>query len=474
MLFNSFAYLLIFLPCVVVVTTLVRRFYSTTAAQACVLASSLIFYAWFRPSHLPYLLVSICCNVYLAHRISRAAQPQRKRWLQLAMVLNVGFLCAFKYVNFFLKAVSFVTHRHFLVPDLEFPLGISFFTVTQIMYLVDCYEDLLPPLTLFQHASFVAFFPYVISGPLAKAKRMLHQFGNTGEATQPDWEMTARGCFLISIGLFKKVVFAFVFGQVADFGFAVRGRLSALEAWTFVFAYTLQIYFDFSGYSDMAVGSALLLGIQIPRNFEAPLRSKSVIEFWRRWHISLSDFITTYLYTPIVKAFRTATLFTSAVATLIAMTIAGLWHGPSGTFVLFGIIHGVGLVTNQYWRKKKAPKIPAFFSWVLTFMLIASAFAMFRSTSVHAGARMIAELFSPLHPFAYHHLLTLHKAISMKVFILPLLAGTVCAFYGRSSNDLERALQPSLRTSVAFSLLTVVSWLFLNSNVSQEFLYFRF
>jgi len=472
MLFNSFAYLLVFLPCVVVATNFVRRTRGAAAAQLCVLVASLIFYAWFKPTHLPYLVASICVNLLLAARISAALQPQRKRWLQLALFLNIGFLCTFKYVNFFLRAVPCLAHRHLLLPDLAFPLGISFFTVTQIMYLVDCYEELIPPLTLFEHATFITFFPYVISGPLAKAKRMTHQFRNFGTAV--DAEMLGRGCYLICIGLFKKVVFAFSFGRVADYGFAVHGRLSAVEAWVFAVAYTLQIYFDFSGYTDMAVGSAMLLGIQIPRNFDAPLRSKSIIEFWRRWHITLSDFITTYLYTPILKSFPKATLATAAVSTLIAMTIAGLWHGPSVTFILFGMMHGVGLVVNQYWKKKKAPKLPAFVSWAFTFMLVVAAFAMFRATGAQAGIRMISAMYNPLHAVSHSHLSAMLDTVSLSVFGVPMLVGIVCAFYGPSSDQMERAFKPTVLRSAAASLLTVVSWLFMSSNVAQDFVYFKF
>ena len=474
MLFNSFGYLLIFLPCVVLMTILARRLSGPRAAQLCVLVASLLFYAWFSPSHLPYLLGSMVCNALLARRISAAAQPKRKRWLELALVLNVGFLAAFKYINFLLRGFPFSVHRGLLFPDLEFPLGISFFTVAQIMYLVDCYEKLVAPSTLLEHATFVSFFPYVISGPIAKAKRMVHQFGSFGTGTENGSEMLARGCYLISIGLFKKIVFAFAFGYIADFGFAIPGKLSALEAWVFTIAYTLQIYFDFSGYTDMAVGSAMLLGIQIPRNFDAPLRSKSIIEFWKRWHITLSNFITTYLYTPILKSFRNATLATAAVATLVAMTIAGLWHGPAWTFVLFGTMHGVALVVNQYWRKKKVLKLPMFLSWMLTFMFVASAFAVFRAVNMPAGVRMLSSLFNPVHGFTYQHLKDMHEAFSLKIFGLPIVAGAICAFYGPSSDQMERSFEPAFGKAVFVSFLTLISWLFMNSNISQQFVYFKF
>ena len=235
------------------------------------------------------------------------------------------------------------------------------------MYLVDCYEGLSPALILFDHATFVSFFPYVISGPIAKSKRMVHQFDNFGGVPDERSTLIARGLYQFSIGLFKKVILADAFASIANLGFGTGSRLSAAEAWIFSVCYTMQIYFDFSGYSDMAIGSAMMLSVEVPRNFDAPLRSKSIIEFWQRWHISLTNFITTYLYTPILKKFERATLTASAISTLIAMTIAGLWHGPSWTFVAYGAIHGCGLAINQFWRKKKMPKIPAFASWLLDF-----------------------------------------------------------------------------------------------------------
>ena len=474
MLFNSFAYLLAFLPCIVILATLSRRYFGQVASQACVLLASLVFYAWFQPANLPYLLASIAANLLLANKIVKSQQPQRKRWLQLALFLNIAFLCTFKYVNFFLRGVSMAFHQNFMLPDLQFPLGISFFTLAQIMYLVDCYEGLLPPLTLFQHATFVSFFPYVISGPIAKAKRMAHQFENFGTATENQWEMLARGCYIFSIGLFKKTVFAYTFAQIADFGFGIRGRLSVLEAWIFAIAYTLQIYFDFSGYSDMAVGSALMLGVQIPRNFDSPLRSKSIIEFWTRWHISFSDFINTYIYTPIIRSFRKRTILANSIALIITMTIAGLWHGPSVTFVVYGILHGIALAINHIWRKKKAPKLPAFVSWLITFAFVVTALAIFRSNGVTHARIILTEMYNPFHLFQHKQLLALHKAVSIKLIALPLLAGLVCAFYGPSSNEMERDLQPRTRVFVAFSLLTVVSWLYMSSTIAQEFLYFKF
>jgi alginate O-acetyltransferase complex protein AlgI len=477
MLFNSSEYMAVFFPLVFFGCLLLRRLPGKTtgprAAQAWILLASLVFYSWFKLSNLPYLLVSIVVNWLLASAVARAEQPTRKRLLQLGLVLNIGFLCAFKYVNFFAANVAFLLPRAFHLPELEFPLGISFFTLTQIMYLVDVYEDLLPAMGLFDYSTFVSFFPYVISGPIPKAKRIKHQMGDFGGKPDGYPELVARGLFLFSIGLFKKVLLADGFAKLADIGFAPSAHLSSLEAWSFATAYMMQIYFDFSGYSDMAIGCALMLGIEIPRNFDAPLRAKSIIEFWTRWHISLSQFITTYMYTPMVKSMGRISLFTSALATLFAMTVAGLWHGPAWTFVVYGVIHGLALGCNQYWRKKKMPRIPAFPSWVLTFFVVIFAEIFFRAVSLGAGGRIALSLFNPHHGLG---LATLAPALHglTAVNLAMILVGLLVAFYGKSSDELSREFKPTVANVAATSGLFVASSLFLAFNTSQSFLYFQF
>ena len=479
MLFNSSEYMAVFLPVVLLLCILLRRFAGPRAAQGWILASSLFFYTWWKPANLPYLIGSILVNFAIAHAITRAEQPVRKRLMQLGLVLNIGYLCLFKYVNFFLASLGSLLPHGFHLPDLDFPLGISFFTLLQIMYLVDVYEELLPAMGLFDYSTFVSFFPYVISGPIARSKRMKHQFQDFGGKpegkTLPDGHsgLVARGLFLFTMGLFKKVLLADAFAKVANPGFAAYGHLSSLEAWVCSIAYTLQIYFDFSGYSDMAIGSALMLGIEIPRNFDAPLRAQSIVEFWQRWHISLSQFITTYLYTPMLKSMWRVSLVTSAIATFFAMTIAGLWHGPAWTFVIYGVIHGCALAINQYWRKKKMPAVPAFPSWLLTFLVVDLALLFFRSISLHAGGAMVRAMLNPHQPLAHA---TLSPAIAgltaVNLAMLPL--GIVLAFFGKSSDELSREFKPTLANALVTSAVFTGSCLFMAFNTSQSFLYFQF
>ena len=480
--FNSLAYLLAFLPFVLILVAIARKLPIPRAPQVVVFLASMIFYSWAKPANLAYLLGSILVNWQLSQWIVATQGLARKRLLQLGLALNIGFLCLFKYVNFLLTSIPYFANHHIRIPDLAFPLGISFFTLAQIMYMVDCYQETNQPSSLFDHATFVSFFPNVISGPIAKARRILHQFPSLNAPAGPSADTVARAMYLFSMGLIKKVVLADAFSQAADFGFNSAKNMSALEAWIFVSCYTLQIYFDFSGYSDMAIASALFLGVEIPRNFDAPLRSTSIIEFWTRWHISLSDFITAYLYTPILKSFESATLQTSAIATLIAMSIAGLWHGPSWTFVIFGFIHGAALVTNQYWKKlfkkkkgKKSIVLPDWLCWLLTFAVVDIAFVFFR-----AGTLRAARIYLP-HLVNIHHLIGTTNlshmngnGIMVSVYILAQVGGAILAFTGKSSEQLANNFKPTAMNALATVAFALVALVFLNSSISKPFVYFAF
>jgi alginate O-acetyltransferase complex protein AlgI len=393
-----------------------------------------------------------------------AAQPEgtRKRWLVLGLICNIALLCSFKYV-------AFVFGRFFTVPNWDFPLGISFFTLTQIMYLVDVYQGLNGPIGLFDHATVVSFFPYVSSGPIVRAKEVADQL------PQPDVDVdrARRGLYLFALGLAKKVVLADTFATVASTGFAAAGTLSTVEAWAFALAYSFQIYFDFSGYSDMAVGSAALLGFEIPQNFDAPYRSTSISEFWQRWHISLSRFITNYLYTPILRSFGKATLRTSAVATFLAMGIAGFWHGPAWTYIIFGLLHGAALAVNQVWKKKKL-KLPPGMGWLATFLFVVVAFVVFRSPTLSVAGKVLWAMVP--HGGNLLGVATLSEAMpwTPTVLVRPLGIGVVLAFFFKSSSQLAAAFEPTAKRALATAALVVVCFFFLNSSVAKQFVYFAF
>jgi len=393
--FDSASYLILFLPAVALVHWALRRLFRASVAQTWLLLASFAFYSLgAAPLHLFLLAASILCNWSIARRMCSCEQPApRRAWLHVGLWGNIVFLGVFKYTAFFLGGVYPLLHISAPVPHLAFPLGISFYTLTSIMYLVDSYQKLNEPLSLFDYSSAIAFFPYVTSGPIVRGASIASQFHGELQANERAILFTA-GLYRLASGLLKKIVLADLFANLAQAGFASMPRLSFTDAWIASVAYTLQIYFDFSGYSDIAVGSAALLGIRIPENFNWPYISASISEFWQRWHMSLSLFITHYLYTPLVRSFGKATLRTSAIATLLAMAIIGLWHGPAMTYVVFGAMHGVALVINQVAKKRKI-KLPRPVGWLLTILFVNSAFVVFRAPDLAAAAHALRMMYVP-------------------------------------------------------------------------------
>jgi alginate O-acetyltransferase complex protein AlgI len=472
MLFSSFSYLLMFLPVVALAYAACRRYGGSTAGQACLLLASLVFYSYSGTRNLLLLLASIAFNWLVVNRMAAAASDRARRlWLIVGLTANVGLLLAFKYLNFFAQALTVLGLPAVALPDWAFPLGISFFTLTQVMYLVDCFQGIAAPVSLFRHATFVSFFPYITSGPLVRAESVIPQL-EAPAAGDSRLMMACQGVFIIALGLAKKIVLADSFAQVADAGFSAAAALSTAEAWVFSLAYSLQLYFDFSGYSDMALGSALLFGIRIPQNFNGPYLAASISEFWQRWHISLSQFITNYLYTPILRSMGRATLWTSAVATIIAMGIAGLWHGPALTFVVFGLMHGVALALNQRWRKYKR-KMPWVMAWLITLVFVNAAFVVFRSPDLSSALHMLGQLLPHAHTGG---MATLDGVlpISLSLVLQPVLYGTILAFVPWTSAQLTERFRPTLLNSALTCALLLLSALYMNSAVAKRFVYFAF
>ena len=334
------------------------------------------------------------------------------------------------------------------------------------MYLVDCYEGMLKPSTLREHALVVSFFPTVTMGPILRVKNVLTQFRETANKGI-SLEQLAPSIALFSIGLFKKVVIADSFAIIANVGYGSPSTLSMIEGWVTSLSYTLQIYFDFSGYSDMAIAIAMALGIKIPINFNSPYKSKSIVEFWQRWHISLTTFITTYVYTPMVRSFKKITFQKAMLATLIAMIIVGVWHGSTINFVIFGFLHGVGLVLNNYWRKKIKIKLPNFLAWFLTFIYINFAFVFFRADSFLDAIQVLTSMFN-LNLLTYPELVQLG---ANKLAIPPMIIGALLIFAKRNSNQIIKEFNPTAINLIGFSILAIISMIYLNSNFSQEYIY---
>ncbi len=473
MLFNSFGYVFLFLPAAAAVYGIARSFIGQRSAQVWLLLCSLFFYSFAKPSNLLLLLGSILFNWGIGRLLGLSSLEKYRRGIfRTGLIVDISFLFSFKYVNLLLLGIAALHGPQWVLPDLEFPLGISFFTLSQIMYLVDTYQAPESTNSFFDHVTFVSMFPYVTSGPISRSMEVVPQFARS-LPNQTRWDMACRGVFLFAMGLVKKVMFADSFARVANEGFQPGIQYSTIEAWLFCLAYTFQIYFDFSGYSDMAVGSALMLGIEIPKNFDAPFRSLSISEYWQRWHISLSAFITSYLYTPLLRSFGgRATISKSVVATLIAMTIAGLWHGPSWTFVVYGLTHGIALAANQVWKRRKL-RMPAALSWALTFGFVVMSFALFRSPNILTAFRIYGFMLPQSNLLGVDNLRHV-VPFTLATLGRPMILGLFVVFLFKTTNQLAEQMRFGPSSALATAALFLIAMFFMNSTTAKTFIYFAF
>ena len=399
MLFNSYAFLFGFLPAVLLLYFLLGR-RSAQAAIAFLAAASLFFYGWWNPRYLLLLCGSVVFNYIVGRRLARspvrASGDQATLWLGIAG--NLGLLAAFKYASFFAANANALTGLALPIPHIVLPLGISFFTFTQIAYLVDAYRKEVREYRFVNYGLFVTFFPHLLAGPVLHHAEVMPQFARAA-SFRFNPENFAVGLTIFAIGLFKKVVLADSIAEFATptFDAAAQGAsLGFLAAWGGALSYTFQLYFDFSGYSDMAIGLARLFGIVFPANFNSPYKAASIIDFWRRWHMTLSRFLRDYLYIPLGGG-RCHPLRRHANL-MVTMLLGGLWHGAGWTFVIWGGLHGLYLVLNHAWRAARGrwfrdfalPPAPArLLGQLLTFVAVVVAWVFFRAESFAAAQAML-------------------------------------------------------------------------------------
>lgn len=385
MLFNSSTFIVVFLPIVLLsFFSLVRLGYRQVAISWLVL-SSLFFYSWYNINYLWLILASITINFWIGKRLT--TYPSRLI-LALGICINLGLLGYFKYANFFVDSVNWVAGTTFHLDEILLPLAISFFTFQQIAYLVDTYRGLTQQQGFLYYALFVSFFPQLIAGPIVNHRQVMPQLINP-HIFAPKAENFAIGIGIFTIGLFKKVVLADNLAIYADPVFATANQdvtLTFVEAWGGILAYTFQLYFDFSGYSDMAIGLAKLFGVNLPINFASPYKARNIIDFWRRWHITLSKFLQQYLY--ISLGGNRKGLPRRYLNLMLTMLLGGLWHGAGWAFILWGGIHGVALVLNHAWQNicqrynfNADYRWAGFLAKLLTFLVVAIAWVPFRAES---------------------------------------------------------------------------------------------
>jgi len=506
MLFNSYVFLFAFLPLTLGGFFLVggalggRR--RRQAAVAFLVLASLTYYGWWDPAYLGLIGVSIFANFYVGLLLSREGAGRRFKRVALTfgVVLNLSLLGYFKYAGFLARSVDALLDLGLEVGPIVLPLAISFFTFQQIAYLVDAYEGKTREYSFLDYCLFVTFFPQLIAGPIVHHKEMLPQFEQE-ETYRPRARNLSVGAAFFTMGLFKKVVIAdsmALFANPVFSGAETGAALSFADAWTGAMAYTMQLYFDFAGYSDMAIGLAAMFGIRLPVNFDSPYKATSIIDFWRRWHITLSRFLRDYLYIPLGgnrkgKARRYVNL-------LITMLLGGLWHGAGWTFVVWGGLHGLYLCVNHAYRAVRmkilgveGPAGPGALvaHRAITFLAVVVGWVFFRAESFE-GAGVILRAMSGADGLA----------MESPVGVADLAAGgqialaTLIALFLPNTNEImasharplgwaphpepgspslgARALQwrPTIWHGVALGAAAVMSILFISR--ANEFLYFQF
>lgn len=397
MLFNSFVFLFQFLPVVLAGCWLLAA-WKSSAAKIWLIFSSLFFYSWWHASHVFVILSVMLFTFAVGQGMLRTSHPGwRKVLLVAGLAVDLAVLGYFKYFNFFVGSLNAWVGTSFRLDPILLPLAISFFTFQKVAFLMDVYQGKIRRSPFADYCLFVTFFPQLIAGPIVHYRELAPQFLQKN-ALRIRLSNFSVGFSMFVMGLFKKVLVADSLAPIANVLFqqAADGRVPTMaDAWVGALAYALQLYFDFSGYSDMAIGLARMFGIQLPQNFHSPYKSASIVEFWRRWHITLSNFLRDYVYIPLGgNRCGKMRVFSNLVVT---MFIGGLWHGAGWTFVLWGLLHGAFLAVNHAWQKMPASKWgrgwlkgPA---WVLTFVCVLVAWVFFRATSIADAGRVLTGMF---------------------------------------------------------------------------------
>lgn len=406
MLFNSYEFIFLYMPVVFAGFFLIAQ-KTHQGAIAWLGLASIFFYAYWSLYALPVIVASICLNYWLGFYLSNHKTRYRQYLLIFSISLNLFALIYFKYADFFIANTNILRIAMGMEPlsslNIILPIGISFFTFTQIAFLIDSYQGKVNERSFLQYVLFVSFFPHLLAGPVLHHKQMMPQFSDP-KTFVINYEKIELGIIIFTIGLAKKILLADPMGGYADilFNSAQSGTTPNFGlSWLGSFSYTFQLYFDFSGYSDMAVGIALLFGIWLPFNFNSPFKATSIIDFWQRWHITLTKYVGEYLYVPItLKLMRLGfgkpvfieVIYSLVFPTMLIFLILGIWHGANWTYVVFGGMHGTYIVINHIWRKifppsnKKSNKVPyerlkKLAGWALTFLAVNISFVMFRANS---------------------------------------------------------------------------------------------
>ena len=482
MLFNSYEFIFIFLPITLILYFWLNRYNKNRLAKAWLVIASLYFYSYFHKSYLILITISILVNYFIGQKLSSNKYNviQRKILLTIGVVFNLGGLGYFKYYDFFIGNINSLLGTNFTLLHILLPLGISFFTFQQLSFIVDSYKRYDLTYDFLDYCLFVTFFPQLIAGPIVLPTEMLPQF-EAEENKKINWENMNKGLYIFSIGLAKKVIIADTIANFANAGFDMMDKLNFIEAWLTSISYTLQLYFDFSGYCDMAIGIGLMFNIILPANFNSPYKSTNIQEFWKRWHMTLGRFMTNYLYIPLggnrkgeVKTLRN--LF-------IVFLASGIWHGAGWNFIIWGMLHGICIVIHRIW-KNSGRKLNKLVGWFITINLVNIFWVFFRAQTLNEAMKVIKEMFDVNN--LIYILENLRKIMDItlnyrqyssgilgaKIQFIIIIVGIFISFLFKNSKEILENYQENIRKDIIISILIILSISLLDIN--SNFLYFNF
>jgi len=482
MLFNSYEYIFIFLPVSLIIYFLLNRVKLTLASKIWLVITSLFFYGWWNLKYIPLIIGSILFNYMIGMILLKkvASNPIKKYILLIGIIGNAGLLAFFKYTDFFIANITYLTNIQLAALHIVLPLGISFFTFTQIAYLVDTFYGKVDEYSIWNYSLFVTFFPHLLAGPIIHHSEMMPQFDQIRNKVL-NYKYLSLGFYLFSIGLFKKVVIADSFAIWANKGFSHPHMLNLIEAWITSLSYTMQLYFDFSGYTDMAIGSALMFNIRLPINFNSPYRAGNIQDFWRRWHITLGRFLRDYIYIPLGGNRMSETRTLSNL--FITFLIGGIWHGAGWTFVVWGALHGVAMLIHRLWKKTHLV-LPGIIAWFVTFNFVNFAWIFFRAKNfdealgvikgmVGANGIVLPTIMAKTLGFLTTYGITFgHGNWNISIICMILLFILLASLF-KNSWDMVINFKPSFNNAV-FTVIIVGASLFSMVTVKSEFIYFKF
>lgn len=486
-LFNSYIFILFFLPLTLGIYYGLNKIGKSNAAKLFLITASLFFYGYFRFSYILIITGSIIFNYLCSCFLLREniSDYVRKVLLLFGILLNVGLIGYFKYFNFLLENINVFFHSNIPLKNILMPLGISFFTFQQISYLVDSYRKETKEYGFMDYALYVTFFPQLVAGPIVLHDEILHQFTDK-RAERLSQSMLSQGVFLFAIGLFKKVMIADTMGRGVDWAYTDVSVLTGMEATLVSLLYTFQIYFDFSGYCDMACGIAKMFHINLPMNFNSPYKSTSILEFWQRWHMTLTRFLRKYVYIPLGG--NRKGIVRTMVNIFVVFLVSGIWHGAAWTFVLWGILHGLANILCRLF-KNGWEKLPKVLRWLMTFTFVDLAWVLFRSKTISEAKCMYQKIFSNWQgglstSFLNNFRIIEFTYIEDHVDVVKSLVVKFPAFYVCfvlvlgfllvliPKNSQEVKFVPNIRNGIGCVILLV--WTILSLSGITTFLYFNF